>query len=695
MEMKNMRKKVIALVMCGAMVFPLCANGGVSLAYSSEKTMKHTDSLSVFKTDGEEVPTEDATDVEEDDTDGVEGPLRYYVDDEKVTITSYTGNGTEVNVPSSIDGYPVCDIDYGAFSNTSIKSITLPDSLKSISSSAFENCEKLQSITIPSSVSYIGSYAFYGCDRLKKVTFNTNKLSSIPSSCFEFCKKLQSITIPSSVKRIGSNAFYRCTKLSSVTLGKKVKTIESGAFRENYALTSISFPAKVRRIEDEAFYHCTKLKSVTFKSKNTKFTTSFGRCSALTKIVIPKNMASVPERAFYGCTSLKKVTLSPLTKLIKRRAFYGCESLKTITLRKKIYAIGDGAFEGSGLKKIKLNAKLQYIGNGAFKGTRVKKVKLPGKVSYIGNRVFKDCERLVSISIPASVKGLNPGAFGGCLSLKSITVSSGNKNYSSANGVLFDKNKTMLLQYPMNKTSRSYSVPGSVSVIRSSAFEGNDHLMNLSVGAASIHNHAFAEMKNLKSVTIRSGVRTIAASVFEGDSRLTTVNMASTVTSIGSRAFADTKIKSIMIPSGLTKLADDVFSGCNRISAFYGSTYGKYSVRDGVLYTNGGKTLLKYPSRKSSSSFSVPEQVTKVSGEAFKNVLSLKKLDFSKNIKYLTYACIYNCKKLKQVVFAGGTKLKSGAYAIESCDKLAVIVGPKQYLLDRMADNAGATLITL
>lgn len=624
--------------------------------------------------------------------------LKYYVQDAEIVISGVKGewDPDKLEIPERIDGYPVTEIDYSAFSGMSFTNVSLPSTLKEISSYAFENCESLKEITIPASVNRLGSGAFYGCDALRSVTFKTTAITSISDNLFSYCKKLESIKIPSSVTEIGQHAFYRCSKLSNVSLNGKLVYIEDGAFREDYALTSVTIPASVKTVGDEAFYNCSKLAKVTFNGSKTKFgVRSFARCSALKSFKVPASMFEIPENAFYGCESLRTVTFPTKLKILKKNAFAECLKLTSIKIPKNVYAIGDQAFQNSGLKKIKLNKKLQYIGNGAFNGTNLSSVKLPGKVAYIGNRVFKNCDRLKTITIPASVKGLNPGAFGGCTSLKSIRVAAGNKNYSSQAGVLFDKEKTTLLQYPINKPSKSYTVPSSVKVIRSYAFEENRHLQTLSVGAQSIHHHAFSSMERLKSVTLTSGVRTIAAYAFGGDGALKNAVVPDSVTQIGDYAFSNTAITSMHISSSLKKLGAKPFYACNKLTAFTGNGSGTYRVIDGVLYSRSGQTLLQYPSSRKNASFTVPKGVTKVTGEAFRRAKNLKELYFEKSITYLNYAAITNCNKLRQVVFANGTKLKTGYSAIRSCPKLAVIVGPKQYILSSMASGANATLITL
>ena len=713
-----MKKTALALSLCIALALPSIAlPGGVASAVgkTSKKEVLRIaagdpvsgGAASGSAADGEE---EDEFSYEIDDSyEGAEGAV----------IKSYNGEATTVSVPDTIDGYPVTVIGYGAFMDTKVKKVTLPDTVKVIDSNAFSGCTGLKSITlpdglqmlegsvfadckalksivIPASVTELGYSAFSNCAKLEEIRFEGNRIREIDEDTFYGCKKLESISLPSSVKEIGERAFYRCSKLESVKLNGKLTTIKDGVFENCFALRAIRIPASVKKLGERAFRHCNGLKTIEFKGKSTVFgKRTFDGCRSLRKIHISHKMKNVPEFAFYGCSALRKVVLSKNTRIIKKNAFRGCTGLKKLNLTSKIYGIGDGAFEKSGLTSIHLPGNLQYIGNSAFSETDLKSVRLPGRVTYIGNHVFSGCTKLKNIAIPASVRGVNPGAFGNCTSLKAINVASGNKSYSSTSGVLFDKQKTKLLQYPIAKSGKSYTVPNSVSVIRSHAFENNKYLESVTVGAEKIHNFAFSEMPRLKNVTLQNGVTNIAEHAFGGNRRLQSVQMADSVKVISAGAFSDSRITRFRIPSHITSFSDSALEGCRKLTAYEGSSSGKYPVIDGILYEKGGKVLREYPAHKAGSTFTVPTRVERVRTGAFSHVNNLKKLFFENTIKNLDSDSVYHCKRLKQIVFAEGTKLKTGYYAVENCYRLAVIVGPKQSVLESMARAANATLITL
>ena len=166
--------------------------------------------------------------------------LHYRINDGAAIIDGYTGSEKSLEIPSEIDGYPVTQIGWSAFSG----------------------CTSLTSITIPYGVVSIGWKAFFGCTSLTSITIPED-VTSIGESAFESCTSLTSITIPESVTYLGWKAFSGCTSLTSITIPGSVTSIGSSAFSDCTSLTSITIPDSVTRIGSYAFSGCTGLKLIT------------------------------------------------------------------------------------------------------------------------------------------------------------------------------------------------------------------------------------------------------------------------------------------------------------------------------------------------------------------------------------------------------------------------------------------------
>ena len=166
-------------------------------------------------------------------------------------------------------------------------------------------------ITFDGEVTVIGEKAFYGyktdCNKLISVTI-PDSVTTIETSAFSECSSLECITIPEGVKTINSWAFYYCKSLTSVTIPNSVTTIGEYAFEYCKSLTSVTIPNRVTSIADGVFAYCSLLTSVIIPDSVTSIGyQAFGWCSSLTAVSIPNRVTKIGDSAFSGCKSLKYV----------------------------------------------------------------------------------------------------------------------------------------------------------------------------------------------------------------------------------------------------------------------------------------------------------------------------------------------------------------------------------------------------
>ncbi|WP_432651299.1 leucine-rich repeat domain-containing protein [Huintestinicola sp.] len=460
-----------------------------------------------------------------------DGNFDYTVNESTVTITKYNGYGGEVEIPATIGGNTVTSIGAEAFKDcTSLTSVAIPGGVYSIGVEAFKGCSNLRSITIPGSVTSIGGYAFHSCT------------------------SLESINIPDSVTKIDTYTFTNCTSLSEITI-----------------------PKNVTSIANSAFMLCSGLSSINVAEGNTKYISDDG-------VLFNKNK----------------------TELL----FYPANKDGTS------YAIPDG------VTTIESNA--------FYENNNLVSITIPDGVTYIGAGAFDSCKKLTSVSIPASVNSIGTEAFNSCESLTAISVHENNSVYSSENGVLFDKNKTILFVYPAEKSEKSYTVPDTVQQIYMSSFAG---------------------CVNLENITLNEGVEKIYSAAFTGCTSLKTINIPSSVTALGDQAFMlCTSLKTINIPSSVTAIGDQAFMGCTSLTEIsVHADNSNYSSEDGVLFDKNKTTLIVYPGGKSDTSYSVPSSVTSVYSMAFLMCPNLESIAFPPSVTSFGYSLIFGCEKLASV----------------------------------------------
>lgn len=227
----------------------------------------------------------------------------YGIKDGKATVEGYYAKAAQIAVPSSVseneETYIVVKVGDSAFNqNTSLTSITLPDSLTSIGDRTFEGCYNLASINLPDGLTSIGAYAFYGCD-MTSVTLPEG-LTSIGTRAFSLCE-MTSITLPGSLTSIGEQVFYGCYDLTTINLPNSMTSIGDRVFEGCHDLTTINLPDGLISIGERAFADCYRLASITLPDGLISIGAyAFYDCR-INLIVIPESVTSVGKGVFYSC----------------------------------------------------------------------------------------------------------------------------------------------------------------------------------------------------------------------------------------------------------------------------------------------------------------------------------------------------------------------------------------------------------
>jgi hypothetical protein len=335
------------------------------------------------------------------------------------------------------------------------------------------------------------------------------------------------------------------------------------------------------------------------------------------------------------------------------------------------------------IKGIILPNSLTSIGDYAFAYcASLTSVTIPSSVTTIGDNAFEDCRELTSVTIPSSVTSIGEDAFEGCQSLTSISVNASNPNYSSENGVLFNRNKTTLIMCPGGKTG-SYTIPSSVTSIGARAFYGCWRLTSVtissyvtSIGASafngctsltsvtflspsrvtSIGDFAFSWCTSLTSVTIPSSVTSIGWGTFEQCRSLTSLTFLSpsSVTSIGQDAFNNcTSLTSVTIPSGVTSIGSGAFWECRSLT----------SVTIPSSVTSIGIFAFSDCTSLTSVTFLSPSIVASIGRNAFSWCTRLPSVTIPSSVTFIGSEAFGNCSSLTSVAFASGSNITSDNFS--------------------------------
>lgn len=367
----------------------------------------------------------------------------------------------------------------------------------------------ITSITITASMKTIGNSVLQGCDNLTTITVDpNNKYFSASNGILYDLKKTKSIAavggivkavVADSVTMIGPSCFAGCQKMPSITLGSKVVSIEYQAFTNAKKITTITFPATLKYIRGSVFYGATLLRTVKFLGDLLESigTLSF-QGTRISSITFGSKLRYIDHEAFtnvpltsltfhpdcpmetirystYWQTKLTAVSIPRAVKVIEYQAFYNINTLRSIEFQatSSIIDIQYNAFSYSNITSLSLPKSLTTLGQSVFIGCTYLETLIFEEgmmLDSLGQSCFRECLNLVRVQLPSSISDLSPTTFIGCTKLQSIDIPSDNANYSSEQGIVYSKSGDRLIICPAGLSSAT--IKKTILVIGSNAFYG-------------------------------------------------------------------------------------------------------------------------------------------------------------------------------------------------------------------------------
>ncbi len=404
--------------------------------------------------------------------------FRYYLNENnEAVISRYIGGGSNVTVPSHLDGHKVTAIAPLAFScmkkgglfaddryiaENLLVSVSLPETIRTIGKFAFANNLSLEEISIPSGVETIPAECFYGCESLNGIIL-PETVTEIGDRAFENCKKLERAEIQNVVK-IGNSAFGYCKALSDVIYTEKLKEAGSASFY-NCNLTGTLDLSSVEKIGSYAF-DGTKITKAILNDNLEKLESSvFRSCTFLEEVNYPSKLVSIGDSCFSD-SGINKAVFGEGLKEIGAFAFHNCKELYILELPHSLEKIGNFAFEKTLVEIVVIHENLEFIGYCAFGyckeleilyfnaknckvefydnsevdldyddlanaspflGCNLKEIHLGEGITAIGGNVapygtFENCSSLESIIIPDTVSEIGTATFKNCSSLETAVI---------------------------------------------------------------------------------------------------------------------------------------------------------------------------------------------------------------------------------------------------------------------------------
>jgi glucan-binding YG repeat protein len=561
--------------------------------------------------------------------------FKYTVTQNEATITKYTGNEEDVEIPAFVAGngeeanIPVTHLSSWIFTDLNA---TSPTQMPTPNTT-------LKTVSIPASVTSIGTSAFRGCSALIAINVaEDNEVYYSDENGILFAERTDMLNGRSQVMAAGVKALicYPAGKPDSdYRVPDGVAAIEAGGLMYAASLTSITIPNSVTIIAGTAFIHCESLTTITVEEGNQNYYSDengvlFGKMryedeyntitfdnDALAIVCYPAGKTAtsykIPDGVMFNAPMalatnkyLKEVTIPDSVKRIGVLMFVSSTALSKVTIPDGVTQIDGRAFAGcTSLTSITIPNTVTWLGWDVFAATGLTSITIPDSVKTIGNRIFQECPNLVSVTLSNSMSSLNGEVFKNCTSLESIVI------------------------------------PDSVTVIDDTAFIG---------------------CTSLTDVTVPSGVLNKTSGESNGinaafpDSPITTVTLSDSVTTIPDNAFKDlTCLETVNMPLGVTNINTAIFDDCTSLTAInVDDRNDTYFDIDGVLFKeDGGDTILVYyPNGKTETTYTVPDGVTKIGDGAFKDNTSLVVVTIPDSVTEIASDAFDGCDSLTTIRYA-------------------------------------------
>ena len=633
-------------------------------------------------------------------------------------------------------GDPCQTLEEAVFKNTSIREITLPESLTAIpkdtfkncdslttvkgglvseiGESAFENCKKLVSVAGIATAQVIQDKAFKGCSVLENVTFS-EALESIGKEAFRGCSTFTAITVPKGTAYLGESAFAETTAVKSITVpfaGMNAAGDPTGSLGDVFACgdgaSDVSVTITVMTdTKETSFAGCTAITRMTIASPMTRLGSGSFAGLSVQDVILPDTLTAIGSRAFADCAHLKSISGTDNVVSLEESAFFGCRSLTAFDLT-NVQSIGNTCFEGcpslanigelksvnliganafkdcSSLKSIILTAPLEQIPESAFAGSGITEMVLPETVTALGKSSFRNCIALVKITLPAGLNSIGEEALRGCTALTEINTDT--TALSRIDAYAFaDCTSLSTLTLPVTVTR----IPeGMAQNCRNLSLAGLDQLPLTEIGGHAFENCSFLNM----ALLLGEGLMTIGEKAFYGCSAVS-LYVPDSVNSIGSSAFdACPKLAEVVLPY--------VGSSVDTVGAGYSHVFGTTKVQNLTLTNmtviedntfkgaenslrsltlNEGVTEIQ---KKAFRNFSVlseitlPETLTLIGASAFENCTSLSSVRIPAAVAEIPAKSFKNCTGLKKLELVEGNLTVLGSEAFRGCTSLKEVTFP-------------------
>lgn len=506
-----------------------------------------------------------------------------------------------------------------------MEALYIPESVVYIGKGVFEGINGIQILELP----FLGetrnepiqdnvatlSHLFVLTEHLQIKWLKINGGSVIGIWAFVFLEHLEEVYLSDSIEYVEGYAFYGCTKLRHVHLPNNLEVISTNTFYGCSQLESVEIPSALVSIEWEAFY----------------------RCSNLMELILPKTLSTISEGAFLYCNNLN-IILDP------ENPYFVCESGVLYSADHQIIyfspsgenvliipdeqtAIGSYAYAGmDSLIEVVLPDSITEIGVGAFQGCKnLKTIRFSKGLKKICLHAFSNCTSLERIELPEGLEIIDTGAFIGCVSLKEVNLpeslsvlGSGSFAYTALEEI---------------------TIPDSITKLQN-AFMLCSELRVIDFGKVEIiDDGCFENCESLESIVLPDTITAVKRGAFQGCSQL----------------------KDVVVSKSVEFIDPSAFSGCISLERFIVDPDSDYIYKDGILYSEGYRDLIK-ATKSTGSTVILPEGVLTIGAYAFSENTEITNIVLPSSLEVIGEGAFESCNNLINVTIGDNVR-KIGVWA--------------------------------
>lgn len=544
---------------------------------------------------------------------------------------------------------------WGFYYNKGLKQITLPSTIKTLSSYCLANLPTGIKLSIPTSVENIEKYALSATPIEELILPN---LKHIDEYGLASVKEIKRLVLPETFETIPKSAFSSLTTLEEIVFPKKINRVENLAFAE-LGLRKMELPESLKFIGDQAFW----------------------RMDSLTSLTINANVDTIGHRAFYNTKAgiITKVTMKatvlpycvPNSKGVLETFTTATYANATLMVPKGSLETYKNAAPWSNFEKIEeydptTEGKVVTDGNVKYTitsasdftavasaaNTNITSADIKGSITYSGTTFtveaiaadgFAGCSKLTEITIPDYITSIGAGAFAGCTALTKASSSS----LKTWMGIDFADAKANPLSAAGHLVINgseitALTLPDSLSTVKPYTFYGATGITSLKATTLNAGTYSFAGCKGLTSIQLPDSTGIFADYAF-ADNGMTELPVLPLQATYGFGVFANSKnmVKAV-IPAGMERIPAGLLTGCDKLDSLI--------LTDDVLYI-GDEAL----SATGLKSFTTPTFLKTIESKAFANSQALQEVTINNEVELVGADAFAGCEKITTVTLYGRT----------------------------------------